>query len=140
MGDKIMVKGVTITRHEGPNSGNDFTPHGFNNLPDGNKHLMTMAETAPDSGGYDKVNFLVTFDDANTYEGQFDLKREHMDGASIGGQMDNHANFMAGRWPSWMDAEQYREFRADQERNDAGAEERWGAFLDGYNINDHQRR
>lgn len=41
--------------------------------------LNYMARTAPISGGYDKTDFLVTFNDGETYKGRFDLKESHKD-------------------------------------------------------------
>ncbi len=39
------------------------------------KILQEQARWAPENGGYDKTKFLVKFENGNTYEGRFDLKR-----------------------------------------------------------------
>jgi hypothetical protein len=50
-------------------------------------------------GGYNKCDFLVTFEDGETYEGRFDLTHKHMIGVNLlQKQMLNHMRFHALQW------------------------------------------
>jgi len=44
------------------------------------RRFSTWGMTAPDSGGYDKCDFKVAWENGETYEGRFDMKRGGTDG------------------------------------------------------------
>ena len=53
--------------------------------------------TAPKEMGYDKVDFLVTWEDGETYEGRFDMKYEHkLEENMLGRQITDVLLFYAG--------------------------------------------
>jgi hypothetical protein len=70
--------------------------------------IHDWATTAPKDGCYDKVDFTVTWEDGETYEGRFDMKYEHTAAANpIGEQMKEWIMFHFIR-PRWMTPEQYK--------------------------------
>lgn len=58
----------------------------FASFDDANTQLQMWATTAPDTGGYDKCDFKVEYDndtDDDAYEGRFDLQYEHRVGGRL---------------------------------------------------------
>jgi hypothetical protein len=93
----VVTRGEGFTRECG-------TPHEVSSFADADRVLSTMARTAPEHGGYHKVDFVVTFADGETYRGRYDLKREDI-GAydAIGQQMVRYLKLAAGTYcpPHW---------------------------------------
>lgn len=70
---KIGVRSITITRGEGPIDLCD-KPRTFASWGDAETWLRSQGHTFPKDGTYDKHNFIVTFEDAETWEGRLDCK------------------------------------------------------------------
>ena len=70
---KIQVKEITIIRAEGLSS-ECGKKHTAKSYAEAEAILTRMAHSAPKSGGYDKTDFTVTFEDGETYDGRYDLK------------------------------------------------------------------
>lgn len=116
MTDKIRIASITIARAEGRREeciSRTFDSRTHNEdktyLEQANTELARWARTAPDSGGYDKCDFTVTWVDGETYEGRFDLVRRHIGGGNlIGVHMENYLLTIAGaKCPSHMESRRY---------------------------------
>lgn len=74
-----QVTSVWLRRAEGPI--NELTEWlEFGTFEDANRQLRVWASTAPDSGGYDKCDFKIVYnnnEEDDAYEGRFDLERKH---------------------------------------------------------------
>lgn len=73
MSKHIAVK-FELTRAEGPTRECGKKQIATNWI-DADKILKHWARNAPDSGGYYKCDFAVTYDDGEVYTGRYDLKR-----------------------------------------------------------------
>ncbi|UOE58203.1 hypothetical protein [Cytobacillus oceanisediminis] len=104
---KVPIRNIVITRGEGP-SVETGIPYTVSNWDEGNLVLRSMAKTAPDCGGYDKTDFVITFEDDETYIGTYDLKRKDMHEADLKGHVLSHVGYYAGiQKPPWMKQEAY---------------------------------
>ncbi len=125
----ITIATVTITRAEGQIGLDDFNPHTFDSMIEANSYLRDMALTAPNSGGSDKVDFKVTFEDEQSYTGTYDLKQEDMATGDLSAHMRAFVRFNTGRHcPEHLTPEQYQEFT---QRFDTG---KWIDFLCTYDF------
>lgn len=116
---KIPVKTIWIHRAEGPTR--DLGEHLVASFETANAILRRWAQTAPDKGGYDKVDFKVTWDDGETYEGRYDLVREDTTKADLARHMKEFCSFHGGLWcPPHMKKEVYKEFIERQEKDPEG--------------------
>lgn len=102
------------------------------------EHVMKERHTAPEEGGYDKCDVVITFEADDTGE-PFSYKfRYDMTHPSVGGYDDTVAKhvrnswaFYAGRWtPSHMTTERHQRFLKDMEIDPC----LWGSFLDTYEV------
>lgn len=103
----VKVASIWIRRAEGT------TEECVETLVDGfalaNKVVRAWSATAPCSGGYHKVDFVVTFEDGEQYEGRIDLTRFAT--VDIAKHMVDYLTFYAGvRRPSNITAESYERF------------------------------
>lgn len=108
--NKTPVSKITIIRTEGP-AGSDFEGHEFTSFADAQHHLVSISQGAPepDEGGYDKVEFLVEWEDGETYAGRYDLVRGA--GDQLCDQVINTCTFYLGlRKPAHMSAKDYIRF------------------------------
>lgn len=110
---KIPLVKVHIHVAEGPMAGKEFT---VPNFKEGNAILHQVSNSAPTSGGYHKVDFVVTYQDGNEYAGRYDVthlsRRESP--LSLADQMRNHLTFHAGlRCPAHMDQAKYEKTLAE---------------------------
>lgn len=77
-----------------------------------NAVLRRIAATAPASGGYYKCDFIVTFDDGDTYQGRIDIKR--FGNETLEGHIQHHCEFHSGQAKApWMGEKRYRTFLKD---------------------------
>lgn len=94
---KIPVTKIELYRAEGPTK--ECGPAGpFNTWEEADRRLAIWATTAPENGGYDKVDFTITFADGETYKGRYDLQRHGEDGErgfSIAKHVKSHVAFLA---------------------------------------------
>ncbi len=109
----IGIANIEITRIEGNTDLDNFKPHTFDSMVEANSYIKDIASSAPEHGGYDKVDFKVTFEDEETYTGRYDLKRDHTTTGDLGDHMRSFVRFYTGRsCPAHMTPEQYEEFIA----------------------------
>lgn len=131
---KIPIKSIWLNRAEGPNW--DLGERTVSSFEDANRVLRKWAETAPKGGGYDKVDFKVTWEDGETYEGRYDLVREDTSKASLEKHMREFCSFHGGLWcPPHMKRQAYDEFIERQERDpDMPKRMEFLRFLEKYNL------
>lgn len=77
--EKVGVVSITLERAEGPISecGASVMVEASETLDawgEANVKMAGMAISAPKGGGYDKMDFTITFADGGTYSGTYDLK------------------------------------------------------------------
>lgn len=110
--DKIRVKSITVTRAEGliEEVGKPQTVSEDNIWEKANKVLLDWSRTAPkDCHTYDKCDFIITYEDGETYKGRYDLKHLICEYPDLGQHVKDFVTFHAGqRKPAWMTDEQYQ--------------------------------
>lgn len=112
MKNPIQPAYIILERGEGPSELCD-RPVAVKTWAQADEVLWQWAETAPLSG-YDKVDFLVVWNDGELYQGRFDLRRQ--DGL-YGNHLPRHIRQFAGVYAG--------------ERKPAHlSEERWNRFLE----------
>lgn len=79
---KIQLKQVTITRAEGPSS-DCGRPGVYKSFTEANGRLRRISETAPKTGGYDKTDVVVEWEDGQTYTGRWDVKHHSQKDADL---------------------------------------------------------
>ena len=126
---------IQITRAEGPTRlcGKTYTFEGESCWEDARHHLYGQSSTFPKSGGYDKHDFVVTFDDGETWEGRLDCKHCTCDDPDLDvkGHIRSYAEFYAGRRrPAYMKPEVY--LRVVEEN--AEAKKFMVEFLESYDV------
>jgi hypothetical protein len=89
----VKVAKIVVTRAEGRHEECGI-PHECKTFAEANTVLRKMARTAPDGGGYDKTDFVVTYEDGETYEGRFDLT--FTGNELLENHMRGHVEFSAG--------------------------------------------
>ncbi len=83
---KVTVKEIKITRVEGYQEECN-QPIMASNWNEANAVLRAMAITAPKDDTYNKVDFVVTYTDGETYEGRYDLKYQDTIKADLAGHV-----------------------------------------------------
>ena len=117
--DKIKVVSIVLIRAEGPID--ECGKVTVRTYAEADSCLRRWSRTAPEGGGYDKVDFVVTYADGDVYQGRYDLIRDDdRYGNLISGHMADLLAFYSGtRYPSHMTRERYQEFLSSQ----------WGAGI-----------
>ena len=69
---KTGIKDIVIVRAEGPCELCGQKPP-VKTFKEADAILKDSAQTAPETGGYDKHDFIVTFEDGEKYEGRIDV-------------------------------------------------------------------
>lgn len=114
---KIKVQSITITRIEGPLHLCD-KPKTFRNYNAAHSWLLSYSHTFPKTGGYNKHDFSITFEDESVYSGRLDCK--HLSCKDNDLDIQEHIRSMA-EWHSgqakdpWCGAEKYKEFMAQED-------------------------
>ena len=111
---KLRATKIVLNRAEGPSTecvekvfSGDFLWN------EANDQLKTWAQTAPERS-YDKVDFTVYFSDGSTYDGRFDLKKEHSKTADLAQFIRKEIDFYSGKYkPEWMSEQKYKLALAD---------------------------
>lgn len=85
---------IEITRLEGPASRVDRT-HKATRWSECWGILRTEASTAPEGGGYDKHDFIVTFADGFSYRGRYDLRHWREDRLDLAAHCRAHLEWLA---------------------------------------------
>jgi len=113
---KIQPKTIWVRRAEGRTEEIERDgEHTVSTFAEADEVLKRWAWSAPDTGGYDKCDFKVVYEDGEEYEGRFDLKRDHRYGENLlGKHMLDFVTFYAGvRCPGHMKPAQYEAFMHD---------------------------
>jgi hypothetical protein len=135
---KHRVVSIEITRAEGPTTECGHT-HVVSTFEAARKILRDMSETAPATGGYDKCDFLVMWDDGETYEGRYDLKHHSCEDEplDIAQHISDVLGFYSGRVkPAHMTEERYRDYLRLTRQRSPGISEQSARFLDTYQLTD----
>jgi hypothetical protein len=70
---------IIVERAEGPHW-DCRKPKEYTTFKDADKRIQEIMQTAPNSGGYDKTDVTICFDDGDTIKCRFDVKRNDSDG------------------------------------------------------------
>jgi hypothetical protein len=130
---KVKVQALWIDYKEG--SPNPLVNRIYARFADFNLALAQMAGDAPPGGAYDKVSFVVLYQDGEAYRGRFDLKREHAAGGPLlETHMRRELEYWSGRRspPGWS-PERHKRALGDIAEEVQSEAARW---LDGYQIGD----
>lgn len=127
----IQVREIEIRRAEGPTwTLEDITVGSFR---EANQKLFDASQTAPETGGYNKVDFTITFEDGETYEGRYDLKHWSVEVPDLRKHVVTHLEVLAGYTvPAWMSEKIYDEMMERNEREGFARQAR--DFLDTYAV------
>lgn len=121
---KVKVSKVWVNRAEGPiDQCRDYTFEGPDALQQAQRQMFKWGTTVSPGGGYDKCDFVVTFEDGEMYSGRYDLKGDGLadDGLTIAGQIRRMLRFWAGEWrPAWCNDKEWGDIC---KRHEAGADE-----------------
>jgi hypothetical protein len=107
------VTSIWLRRAEGPTS--ECVEATLSTFAEADRQIRKWARSAPKGGGYDKVDFLVKWSNGDSYEGRFDMKRDHTTGGDfLQDQIRQHLRFVTGDYcPPHMTQDQYESIRAD---------------------------
>lgn len=99
-----------------------------------NAILASWSHTAPRSGGYDKCDFKVTYEDGEEYEGRYDLTHMSVDGyPSLERHMGSFLGCISGRRkPAHMKTVDYERYLVPYRAN--GTSENAAKFMDEYEM------
>ncbi|WP_323016439.1 hypothetical protein [Castellaniella sp.] len=114
----VRVKEITFTFKEGLTYTCNALPLTVRSWAQANALLHTWSDTAPKNGGYDKVDFSVTWSDASepAYKGRYDLKHWECPGeqCDLAAHVREYLEFYAGiAHPAHLTEEQYRKHVGD---------------------------
>jgi hypothetical protein len=121
---KVEVTGITIRRTEGrpsavdePRDEGGYTQRTVTSFAETDSLIRQMATTAPGEGTrYDKVDFVVTWENGYIYEGRFDMKRHDTKfSAHLQRQIRGFLRYLAGEYrPADMTLKEYAEIVASR--------------------------
>lgn len=109
----VPVQEIVITRGEGTLEGFVGIPMQAKSWDEANKILLALSQTAPgyDTGGYDKTDFLITFEDGEQYKGRYDLKHYAVEDPDLYKHVSDHLLIHAGDLkPKHISLDQYQAF------------------------------
>ena len=103
--EKIAAATVAVVLHRLEGYHDEVGMFAAESIAAANKILTKWARTAPDNGGYDKVDFIVIckggrygYDRTVEYTGRFDMKRDHsVEGADLLKQMGEYIDYQMRR-------------------------------------------
>ena len=105
----VKVRSVYLEPIEGVGEATLF--QGPTAMADAQKQLRKWGfdAPAPETGCYDKTDFVVTFQDGDTYSGRYDLQGDGLAGGkTIAEQMVQFVGFIAGTYrPAWCSDEEW---------------------------------
>jgi len=87
---------ITLTRGEGP-SNECGKPQTVDSFDAADAVLQNWSRNAPEHGGYDKCDFLITWPDGDTYSGRYDLKHYRTERPSLARHMVDMVDFYTGK-------------------------------------------
>lgn len=132
---KIPVKTIWIRRAEGPTQ--DLSSSTITSFEAADSILRKMAHTAPSDGSYNKTDFKIEWQDGETYEGRYDLKRQDESRANLlGSHVQEFLSFHGGLWcPPHLSREDYEDYLERMERQkDAPKRMDYIRFLEKYEL------
>lgn len=104
------ISSIVIDRAEGPS---DLCgERTFTTLKEAEAFLKEAAQTAPDTGGYDKCDFTIKWADGEVYSGRADIQRKHsITGYSLKAHITDFISFVGG-WsrPDHLTPAQYASY------------------------------
>ena len=132
----IPVKSITLNRAEGLTEECN-KPVNVNSFAEAQAVLVKWGHTAPKTGGYDKVDFYVIWQDDEHYEGRYDMiygGYEH-GGDSLAQHIHSFLTFMNGtRKPAHMKEQDYKDYIARQTKENPNHVQEITEFLAKYQI------
>lgn len=126
---RIGVRKITIDCAEGP----DFLlgPKTSFSFEDADRLLRKIAEHGPDLGYY-KTDFVIEFENDDTYEGRFDVERLDRGLPDLRKHVREFVSFYAGlRKPAHLTDKQYQTII---QRAGADGPNKYAAFLENYEV------
>jgi hypothetical protein len=97
--------------------------------------LRKWSRTAPQTGGYDKCDFEIHFEDGSVYKGRYDLT--YCDSCDIAGHVLDFLMFHSGqKCPSHLTKERYENYLALMERETPGTSKEAADFIVNYQLKD----
>jgi hypothetical protein len=124
----IKVTEIWLNRAEGPTQ--DVGQKKVKSFADANRVIKNWATSAPKNGGYDKVDFKVTWEDGEVYEGRYDMTYEDTWKANIGDQIRRFMLFHSGlERPYWLTEDRYQQQVAMIEKRTGTPREAYAEFL-----------
>ncbi|MFE4029296.1 hypothetical protein ACFX4N_24400 [Priestia sp. YIM B13551] len=113
----VRVKQIVLTRGTGKTEECGI-PHTVDTWYDADNVLMKMAMTAPENGASEKVDYVVTFEDGETFESTYSLTKDDTVIACLRGHVRTVANIYAGNArPQWMKEEVYDKYVPEEQRD-----------------------
>ena len=136
--DKIKVASIILRRAEGRHSECGKTVGGLT-WEEAQAELVKMGHSAPKKGeGYDKVDFQVTFDDGQKYDGRYDLQEggQESDGSTLREHVRLFLQFIGCIRPPHLSTVRHDAFWAEhcEEQERSGDKEEALAMLERYDI------
>ena len=108
----IKVKEVIIKGAEGYTEIVKHYPKTFPSIAAAERELRSNAQRAPDSGGYDKHDIEIVWEDGHTYKGRWDVKAltcsDH--DTDIGKHIRRFANYQIDNSDNLMEKKDWQEF------------------------------
>lgn len=130
---KTKVQQIVINRLEGP-IGCD-SEYVVSSWSEADTALARESWTAPKSGGYDKTDFTITFENGHTYSGRYDLKHMSVEFPNLQAHVRDFVRFSAGiDCPEHMTEESWREYLRAVEQYSPGASEQFADLYYNYEI------
>lgn len=134
---KVQVRSITLTRVEGRRYECDrpFTTTSTSPWTEANTWLYKESVTAPEHGGYDKVDFVITFENDETYTGRYDLKHFNAEPPDLIEHVRDFVRFSAGiDCPDHMTEGSWREYLNAMEQYNPGMTEKFAKLYREYNL------
>lgn len=126
---RIPVTKITVTRAEGPSS-QCRKPVVVSDFAAADKIISLWSWTAPKEGGYDKCDFVIEFEDGETYAGCFRLK--HSGNERLAAHVRSFCEWEAGLTVNpWCGEEKYRRL---MDAADPAEKKSYEDFLNDYDI------
>lgn len=134
---KYKATKIELHRAEGPH--HDIGRKAASTFAEAQKIISKWAYTASKTGGYDKVDFKVTFADGEKYDGRLDIKHPDVaDDNDLARHIHEHLMIYSGQLqPPHMSDERYARFLANLDPKDR---EECATFLKTHRIGDGTRK
>jgi hypothetical protein len=97
----IKPKLITITRAEGFVEECD-KPETATSWLAADAILRRWSNTAPKTGGYDKCDFSIVFEDGQDYKGRYDLKHWEAETPDLAHHVRSFISYLSGKAPAWL--------------------------------------